>query len=610
MIGGYLYRRIDKDIHARLQQKLASCSKVETWDIGFFFYNHPEQNGRTICAVSPDTVAVSEDLLINSDGSSGYREIDLKRDFLDDYGRNGTRAFDGIQCDFRMAVVSKKENRPALQLVSHRAGAGRMYYHKLEEGILFSSDLRFLLDILTLEVNEPAVYAILKYGFIPDPFTVSRSISSVPVAHYANFDLIEGKDSVRPYFRFRFDCRGVPVENALDGARSALKNSAAFLGRYPSAMMLSGGIDSSLFGCYLNELRQEPLQAFYCAFGLNDPEYPYATAIAGKLGINLKVATMGKSDALQALDDIVRLADRPYSDFSSLPIVFLLQFIREHMDRRGIIIDCNGGDDCFGFAALQNESKYRLKHAFPKTLKKGISSVLKRFPHWKWESHEGMIAGIAALADAHEKTPLDYFLVQAPALYMDFHAPPEWDEILQDSIEQLSRNCSQDYSSFGYEEKITVRQLLFINSAQWTAKALSVSESLGIRMMYPYIWRDVLQEQGRIPWDAKIHKGTVKWPLKKMLEDYMPSDFIYRMKSGFVPPLVHWLTDPSFNRKARDLVVRTDGYVSRIIPARLLDELFTDALSAKRLRFPLLNTLWGAIFTESWIREHAKGRLK
>jgi asparagine synthase (glutamine-hydrolysing) len=606
MIGGYLFQKIDNDVNARIQEKIASCSRVDVWDIGFLFFSHPALDGRTQCAASPNTVALSEDLLICSEGDSGYRQIDLENDFLEIYRKEGTKAFDAIQCDFRMAIVSKKDSGCSLQLVSHRAGAGRMYYHKLATGILFSSDLRFLLDIIPMDVNPLGIYSILKYGSIPDPLTISRNISAVPVAHYADFDLNSGKDSTHPFFQFHFDCRNDTRQVSLDRVQSALKGSAAFLGKYSSAMLLSGGIDSSLYGCYLNESRHEPLKAFYCAFGSSDPEYPYAAAIARKLGVDLKVATMESSDALQALDDIVRLSDRPFSDFSSLPIVFLLKFIREHLDRQGIVIECNGGDDCFGFPALQDESKYRYKHAFPKVLKKALASYLRNFNHWKWESHEGIIAKVAALADVHENSPLNYYLVQAPVHYMGFNAAPEWDETLQELIEKLSRSCSQNYQQFRYEEKITVRQLLFINSPRWTAKALSVSDSLGLRVIYPYVWRDILREQGKIPWETKVHNGIVKWPLKKLLEDFMPQDFIYRKKSGFVPPLVQWLTDPVFNRKARDLTARSNGFVSQIIPIRVLDELFADALNSKRLRFPLLNTLWGAIFTESWIHKYSK----
>ena len=60
-------------------------------------------------------------------------------------------------------------------------------------------------------------------------------------------------------------------------------------------MLLSGGIDSSLYGSYLNLERSSPPLGFYCSFGQDDPEYPYARAIAERLGVDLRVAIMEKT---------------------------------------------------------------------------------------------------------------------------------------------------------------------------------------------------------------------------------------------------------------------------------------------------------------------------
>ncbi len=174
-------------------------------------------------------------------------------------------------------------------------------------------------------------------------------------------------------------------------------------------------------------------------------------------------------------------------------------------------------------------------------------------------------------------------------------------------IEKTASGCGSGYSEMNYEAKTTIRQLLYVNSARWAAKALSVGESLGMRVIYPYIWRDVLMEQGRLPWDVKIHDGIVKWPLKRLLEEFMPADFIYRKKSGFVPPFVHWLTDPEFNDKVRATLSGSNAIVTEIIPTRVLDELLTDARNGKRLRHSILNMLWGAFFAESWISAQKTG---
>jgi asparagine synthase (glutamine-hydrolysing) len=602
MIGGYLYSEPDSDFDARLRSKLdPTWQRIQVGRHGFVFCTNPFHSDQKLHSASRDLIALSEDLLVAKTNAGNYRTMDLAADFSPLFSAGAPEAFNSIQSDFRMAVVADRH----LYLASNRAGSGRIYYHRLTTGIVFSSDLRFLLKLVPLDVNRKALYSILKYGCIPEPLTIGSQVFAVPAAHYLKYDIEGGKEWLAPYFKYRFAADRQKSEfaekSSLGAVKEILRNTAKFLGGNPTAMLLSGGIDSSLYGGYLAQEKTAPLQGYYCSFGDDDPEYRYACAIAERLGVNLQVATMGRADALLALDDVVRLTDHPFSDFSSLPIVFLLKYIRDHQGSDSLIIECNGGDDCFGFPDLLNERKFRTKHSFPALFKKGLARALANSTCWKWESSQGTLARFAALADVHEKSYLNYFLVEAPVNYLSLNRPADWDDSLQEMIEQTASRCGEDYAGLSYEAKTTIRQLFYVNSSRWASKALSVGESLGRRVVYPYIWRDVLIEQGNLPWSAKVHEGVVKWPLKRLLEEFMPPDFIYRPKSGFVPPLGRWLTDPEFNDKVRARLLSPKALMSEIIPSKILEELLNDARQGKRLRFPILNMLWGAIFTESWI---------
>jgi len=231
--------------------------------------------------------------------------------------------------------------------------------------------------------------------------------------------------------------------------------------------------------------------------------------------------------------------------------------------------------------------------------------LLRSTGAWKWESGGGALAKACSAVDAHERSPLDYFLVLPPVGFLGIDAERGWDEALWDTLESGFTAGGEDYGTLGTEARTTIRQLLQVNSRRWAAKALSVGESLGLRVVYPYIWRDVLMVQGKVPWSAKIRDGVVKWPLKRLLEQHMPSSFIYRRKSGFVPPFARWLTQEEFNRTVREVLLDRDAAVTRVAPPRVLDELLDDALEGRKLRHSILNFLWGALFTELWLRELA-----
>lgn len=609
MIGGYIYNRVDETIQLLLRSRLGQrLSRIPVWDKGYFFHDEPFGSDQTNSSVSDELIALSHDILVKTDSGGKYRMLNLEQDFSKEFSKRQGDSLDDIASDFRMALAYKRRAELSLFLISNRAGSGRIYYSELGGGIVFSSDLRLLIRTVGFQRNDVAAYSILKYGAAPEPLTISEAVSAVPPGHYLKYNLETGKSSLHCYYKFKFEeVEGTspPADHdaILEPVRRALQKSARFSAEKSPVMLLSGGIDSSLYGCYLRAATKEPLEAFYCAFGEEDPELQFARDAGARLGADLRIIHMGASDGLGTLDDVAGLTDHPFSDFSSLPVAFLLKRIREEMGDSRIVIECNGGDDCFGFSDLITENKFRLKHQVPAFLKRGMSSLLRNYPHWKWEGEEGFLARLSALSDVHEGSVLNYFMVLAPMNLLGRDAPREWDETIFETMEDVFSGCAENYEKLSYKAKVTIRQLLHVNSRRWAAKALSVGESLGLRVVYPYIWREVLDVQGELPWSAKIHNGVVKWPLKKLLEEFMPKEFIYRKKSGFVPPFAKWLTQKDFNYRIRDILSGPGGFVTDIVPRRIFEELLEDALNGRRLRHSILNFLWGAVFTEMWIRE-------
>jgi asparagine synthase (glutamine-hydrolysing) len=612
MVGGYIYSERDEEFASRLRNRLdGSFGTIAAWDHGVLFHDEPYPAHPTSSLVSDELVALTQDILATPGPDGEYRPFDLKAELAERLSKDASAAFDSIASDYRMAAVHRREGETSLYLVSNRAGSGRMYYHALDSGVVFSSDLRFLLRIVRCDVSLLGVYSILKYGAIPAPMTICTGVDAVPSAHFLKYEVRSGRQRQVPYFKLRFDCendegRARDESRYLPPVEEALRKSSRFLGLYGPAMMLSGGIDSSLYGCYLSDAVDGPLQGLYCQFGDDDPEVEFARQIAARTGSNLHVARMGAAEALEVLGDVALWTDHPFSDFSSLPIAFLLKSTRAVAGEEALIVECNGGDDCFGFPDLASERKYAAKHKIPRALKRAAAPVLKRTGAWKLESSADLLARACSAVDAHERSPLNYFLVLTPVTYLGLDVPRGWDEALWDALDRGFAAAGEDYDALGYGALTTIRQLLHVNGRRWAAKALSVGESLGLRVVYPFIWRDVLTVQGRVPWSAKIRDGVVKWPLKRLLEQHMPESFIYREKSGFVPPFARWLTNKGFNRRVRDVLRDRDAVVTRIVPPRVLDELLSDALQGRKLRHCILNFLWGALFTEMWIREHAR----
>jgi len=610
MIGGYAFRNRNAGVMDQLNSALGETyNRIECGKNSILFHDNPYIDSDTAVYSSGNLTIMSQDLLVADNGSGDYATLDLRKDFPDLFRLKRAEAFKDIVSEFRMIIIDQSNDDTELYLTSNRAGNGRIYYNIVDSGILFSSDIRFLLRIIPFDPNALGIYSILKYGAIPEPLTISNNVMAVPAAHFVHKKI--GSDTIQThaYFQFEFACENTQVaagdfDKMLQPAKQELRKSAKYLRQFNPAILISGGIDSSLYAAYLNEFEGAQLHGINCKFGEEDPEFEFAQRLADKVNAEFHVGKMKMKNALGILTDTVDLTAHPFGDFSSLPIVFILKYMREHVGKASMLIEGNGADDCFGYSALTLQSKMLLKQRFPKILKNAIVALNQNSKSWKWQSHEGFLARILALADDHEIDYLNYFMVTSPVNFLQLNVERNWDRKLIETMDGVFERCAINHDALSFEAKTTVRQLMHINSRRWAAKAYSVGENLGIRVVYPFIWRNVLTLQGAIPWTAKVNDGIVKWPLKRMLEEFMPNEFIYRQKSGFVPPFVQWLTDKDFNNTVREIFAQSSGTVTNIAPVKIINELLDDALNGIDLRIPVLNFLWAALFAEMWIQKY------
>ena len=610
MIGGYIYHKADKRFHAQLKKLLnESYHNFQCAENGFLFYDNGFSKPKTTLCSAEDLTILTQDLLITRDSDGNYRYLNPNDEFLTLFKKEKEGSLKKIVNNFRLIITKQFEDHVTLFLVSNRAGNGRIFYYKTNSGILFSSDIRFLFKIVPFTVNDLAMYAILKYGAIPEPLTICEGIEAIPPGNFLRYNSRKNTCDIKPYFQFEFPCeRELFSESKLDSyiqpVKLMLRNSAKFLSKQQSTILISGGIDSSLYALYLKEFCSNPIKGVHCTFGEHDPEFPFAQELAQMINATFHVGKMKEEKALNILNDTISLTGHPFSDFSSMPIVYILKFMKDNLENEEILIEGNGGDDCFGFPDLGSQQKFKFKNLLPSPLKEATSFLFKNSKSWKWESDNKLFSKITAISDVHELSLINYFLVLTPVNFLGLNTYKSWDSELNTLMEEVFTNYEKSGDSLSYKAKITIRQLMHVNSRRWAAKAFSVGENLGIRVLYPYIWLDVLIEQGKIPWEAKINKGIVKWPLKRLLEEHMSNDFIYRKKSGFIPPLVRWLTSTQFNHMVQDTLLSTNGNMSRIVPKKIFNELLNDALKGKNLRHSILNFLWGAFFTEKWIENY------
>jgi asparagine synthase (glutamine-hydrolysing) len=116
----------------------------------------------------------------------------------------------------------------------------------------------------------------------------------------------------------------------------------------------------------------------------------------------------------------------------------------------------------------------------------------------------------AALGDGHAEDPMMAFLAELP---------PETSRL---------------------ERMLALEQRFFLtdHNLNYTDK---MSMATGVEVRVPFLDLELVDFAAGIPNRLKQRGSEGKWVLKKAMEPYLPSDVIYRPKSGFGAPLRRWM---------------------------------------------------------------------
>ena len=65
--------------------------------------------------------------------------------------------------------------------------------------------------------------------------------------------------------------------------------------------------------------------------------------------------------------------------------------------------------------------------------------------------------------------------------------------------------------------------------------------AVGVETRVPFLDSELVDFASRIPDHIKQRGGVGKWALKKAMEPFLPTEVIYRPKTGFGGPLRRWM---------------------------------------------------------------------
>jgi len=357
-----------------------------------------------------------------------------------------------------------------------------------------------------------------------------------PIATYTMFEdfkrldssVIFENDKQTPYWRPTSQEQTTSEEVAIIKIRELLKKSIANLvkGKKRIGAMLSGGLDSSLIVAMLKkEFPEKEIYTYSVGF-YGDDEFEFSDSVAKEFSTNHKKFILGLDDITDSsehsiINALIRKKAAPLHP-NELPLAIAQQ--QAKLDCCDIVLCGEGADDIFGGYGRN----LRMYLNFDKQKSTFLEKILADYRYFSIEERQRLIR--------------PEFLVSDITL-----------------SEKIMHECSS----------IDIRnQMLYfiqrLHTKGLIERGMNALAFNGFSAGFPFIDMDLVNYANSLPFSMKVKYNdgfsdcdfqnvnykdvsekydTPKYILKKMAEQYLSTDIIYRKKYGFPVPFEKWLAN-------------------------------------------------------------------
>lgn len=434
---------------------------------------------------------------------------------LEGYERHGAAFLRKLRGMWAFALYDTHEG--TLTLSRDPFGIKPLYYARHAGGVLFSSELRGILEANIDRTPDAAAYAIfheLGYFMAPDtPYKAVRKLVPGELLVWKK-DAIVASDSV-PSFAPDPGEKANTLEASANLVEEALTASVErhFVADVPVGLLLSGGTDSSLIAAISARSLGKAPQAFHVAVeGSEDTEY--AEAIAKSLGTPLTVAPLDSSALSARYGGIFDQLDEPTADVSVIPSSLVYERIRGETK---VVLSGEGGDEFFG-GYLRHAALSVHASAHPHD---SLDSLFEGAAHFYAPLMRRMQAALLSRGMPDDAVGAYIASVRTSAYGSDHAATRARLHALMRAHPELPPALSPDILSYlpnDLLQKTDIASMAYAIEAR--VPFVDVSFASAVLSRVP---RHLLLPKG----------GSAKAVLKRILENHLPKELVYRSKKGF-----------------------------------------------------------------------------
>ena len=232
------------------------------------------------------------------------------------WGKDCLRHFNGM---FAFAIWDKAKQE--LFIARDRLGIKPVYYFRQDRTVLFSSEIRSLLQsgIVPRKINRKVVHEYFTYQTIHAPETFINNVFMLMPGHCMTINA-SGINIVRYWHIVEntdFSSEGKSYENVCADINKLFYDAVSrrLISDVPFGAFLSGGIDSSAVVGAMSRIHSQPVKTFTIAFDESEfSEAKFAKLIADKYQTDHHEFLLKPEDFLNLLPEAMNALDHPSGD--------------------------------------------------------------------------------------------------------------------------------------------------------------------------------------------------------------------------------------------------------------------------------------------------------
>ncbi|MBO6769737.1 MULTISPECIES: asparagine synthase (glutamine-hydrolyzing) [unclassified Thalassospira] len=542
----------------------------------------------------------------------GHSDTEVILEAISQWGIEETfRKMNGM---FACAVWDRREAK--LSLVRDRLGIKPLYWAVQHGKVFFASELKALYQNTEWAgcIDRGALASYLRHGYVQGPWTIHQGVEKLKPGCVVTIEPSTGKIERQSFWDMK-DVVKYGCENQFQGsARDAVDSLEDLLSDaiqrqmvsdVPLGAFLSGGIDSSVVTALMQRSSSRPVKTFSIGFeeaGYNEAQH--AAEIAKHLGSDHTELYVSAQDALDVIPKLADIYDEPFADSSQIPTYLVSEMTQKHVT---VALSGDGGDELFaGYSRyFQTLKRREVLRRIPEGVRSVVASVLRSLPGKALNKIQRRLSVFPDRPNIGGKLNLLGEFLSDEGLAMYRQALCHWhdpEQVILQSHETKGILWSDDLFDIAPS---LLKLMRYLDTCSYLpddilTKVDRASMAVSLEARVPLLDHRVVEFAWALPDEILLKDGEGKWPLRQVLDRYVPRELSDRPKMGFGVPLDKWLRGP-LREWAEELLSQHSLSEYGLVNPRPVLQMWKDHVSGKG---NYQYQLWDIIMLQSWSRRY------